>query len=528
MARPRPRPRRREPLPAGPLPLPARPGGAGALSECTDIDPAEAPAAPEAAATFEFDIDPADLPRLLRAPPLMARREGRMRTGTLRTVWHDSATAELAAAGLSLAEHPGLWRLERLRPNGAGDWPPATPAPILDESAQLETLPHRIAGLVPVAAFSGRQRTATLAGPATLTILEGTLRGVAADQPTCRLRLAGAPRDMASLACELAETIVLGIPRAGLAAEAMAVASGIPPEPRRSGTPRVPPGATVDEALCIILSHLTDVILHWSHLAPAGEAPEPVHQMRVAVRRMRSAIGVFRRAAGTTLDEFADPLRTLAATLGAARDWDVFLENTGASVGHAFAGDKRVASLLGAADRKRRDAYAAIATALAAPGFHRLALKLALLPTLRPWAADPDAAETLAGPARPFAARALSRRLRHVLAPGDSLAALPAETRHEVRKQAKRLRYTAEFFAPLFPEKPTRRFLARLETLQEALGAMNDAAAAKTLMTQLAGGADRAFATGAVLGFIAAQTVRAAADTEHVWVKFRKQDKFWP
>jgi len=478
---------------------------------------------------LEFDIDPADLPRLVRAPPVLARREGRLTTSTLRIVWHDSATAALAASGMSLGEQPGLWRLERLYPNGAGDWPPATPAPLLAESEGLEGLSRHIpAPLVPVAAFSGRQRTTALAGAARLTILDGTLRGVASDRPACRLRLAGVSRDMAALAGELAENFVLAIPRAGLAAEAMSVASGIPPAPRRSGTARVPPGASVEEALCIVVSHLADVILHWSQLAPAGETPEPVHQMRVAVRRLRSAIPIFRRAAGAALDEFALPLRSLAATLGAARDWDVFLADTGAAVGHAFAGDKRIESLLAAAERKRRDAYAAIATALAAPGFHRLALKLALLPSLRPWTTDPDAAETLAAPARPYAARALDRRLGHVLAPGDSLAALSTEARHEVRKQAKRLRYTAEFFTPLFAEKPTRRFLARLEALQEALGAMNDAAAAKSLMAQLAGGADRAFATGAVLGFVAAQTARAAADTEHVWAKFRKQDKFWP
>jgi CHAD domain-containing protein len=508
--------------------LSPRSDGDGALTEFSDFDPAEAPAAPEPPAAFEFDMDPADLPKLLRAPPVIARREGRLRTSALRTIWHDSATGELAAAGVSLGEQPGRWRLERLRPNGAGDWYPATPAPLLDEAATLDGLASPVPGpLVPVAAFSGRQRTAALAGPASLTILEGTLRGVATDRPACRLRLAGAPRDMATLAGELAELFTLSIPRAGLAAEAMSVASGVAPAARRIGTARVPSGASVDEAIGIVMSHLADVIFHWAALAPAGETPEPVHQMRVAVRRMRSAISVFRRAAGPTLDEFAGPLRDLAATLGAARDWDVFLAVTGSAVAHAFAGDKRIEGLLGAAERKRRDAYATLATSLAGPDFHSLSLKLALLPSLRPWAHEPADADTLAGPVRSYAARALDRRLRHVAAAGDSLAALPAEARHDVRKQAKRLRYTAEFFTPLFPEKPMRRFLARLEALQEALGSMNDAAAARSLMAQLGGGADRAFACGAVLGFVAGQSVTAAAHMEHVWGKFLRQEAFW-
>jgi CHAD domain-containing protein len=517
--------------------VPQRPAGGAALIEFADIDdpanPAEpAAATPDPAATFEFDMNPEDLPRLLRAPPVMARREGRVRTSVLRTVWHDTATAELASAGLSLSERVGeaqaQWRLERLRPNGAGDWHPATPPPLLGESGDLATLHRPARGpLVPVAAFSGRQRVASLAGPATLTIMDGTLRGVASDRPACRLQLSGAPADMAALAGELAPLFALSVPRAGLAAEAMAVASGVQPAARRTGTPRVPPGASVDEALGIVLSHLADVILHWGHLAPAGETAEPVHQMRVAVRRLRSAISVFRRAAGPVLDGLGAELRALAGTLGAARDWDVFLQDTGAAVAHAFAGDRRVEGLLAAAARKRREAYAALATGLAGQEFRRFAMSLALTPSLRPWAADPGGAAGLGEPARGYAARALDRRLKHVIAPGDSLAILPAEALHEVRKQAKRLRYTAEFFAPLFAEKPTRRFLARLERLQESLGAMNDAAVARSLTAQLGGGADRAFAIGAVQGFVAAGSVRAGADIEHVWGKFRRAEAFW-
>jgi len=524
-------------LPAGPLPAAERTAGAHALIEFADIDdppnPAEPDAAtPAAAVTFEFDMDPQDLPRLLRAPPVMARREGRIRTSVLRSVWHDTATAELATAGLALSEivsdPRGLWRLERLRPNGAGDWLPATPAPLLGESGDLASLRRPALGpLVPVAAFSGRQRVAALAGPATLTIQEGTLRGVASDRPACRLQLCGAPADMAALADELAPLFALTIPRAGLAAEAMSVASGMAPAPRRTGTPRVPPGASVDEALGIVLSHLADVILYWVPLAPAGDTPEPVHQMRVAVRRMRSAISVFRRAAGPVLDGSGAPLRSLAQTLGAARDWDVFLETTGAAVAQASPGDKRIEGLLAAADRKRREAYAALRTALASPDFRRFSMSLALLPSLRPWAADAGGPNALGEPARGYAARALERRLKHVMSPGDSLAALPADTLHEVRKQAKRLRYTAEFFAPLFADKPTRRFLNRLEQLQEALGAMNDAAVARRLMAQLGGGADRAFAVGVVHGFVAAGSARAGTHLEQVWNKFCRADVFW-
>ena len=107
------------------------------------------------------------------------------------------------------------------------------------------------------------------------------------------------------------------------------------------------------------------------------------------------------------------------------------------------------------------------------------------------------------------------------------MAHLPAEALHDIRKHAKRLRYAIEFFSPLFPAKPVRRYLSRLERLQEALGAVNDTAVAAGLMAQLGGDADRAFATGVVLGFGAGQGARAVRRVERAWSRFYRAAPFW-
>ena len=495
-----------------------------------DSRPGEALSSAEPApqVTFEFDLPPTELDLLRRAPAVAARRDGRIRTTAVQIIWHDTATADLFAAGLSLGEQQGVWRLEPLRPNARHDWHPGTKAPLLEEVTDPGLLSETLSGpLVAVAAFSGRQRAVPLAGPATLTLLDGTLRGVASDKPAGRVLLTGAAPDMAALAVDLAAAFALGVPRAGLAAEAIAVARGMAPDARRCGTARVYPGMTVDLALEAVTAHLVDVVLHWSGLVSAGDTPEPVHQMRVAVRRLRSAISVFRRAAGLALDGVGGQLRDLANALGPARDWDVFVGGTGAAVGRAFPGDRRIEALLAAAERRRREAYAALATTLGSTWFRQLAITLALLPSTRPWANAAHDAERLADPARAYAARMLDRRLRHVTAPGHSLAALQPDALHDVRKQAKRLRYAAEFFTPLFTEKSVRRFLKRLEQVQEALGALNDATVTKTLLAQLGTGSDRTFASGAVQGFVAAHSVRASTEADHVWRKFRREQAFW-
>jgi triphosphatase len=501
-----------------------------------EADLAPLPALPPAAAeaTLEFDIEPAALARLLRSPSLATCRTGRARSGAVRIVWHDNAAGDLAAARLAVAEQNGHWRLERLHPAAAPDWPPATPAPVLAEADAPALLGPLVPdALAPVAAFTGRQRSYTLIladAPARLDVLEGALRGIAEDLPACRVRLTGAPSAIATLAIELAQHARLEVPQAGLAACALAVAHGTSVPPRHLGTPHIPHGLSMADAIGAVLSHLADVILHWAPLAPEATTPEPVHQIRVAVRRLRSALVIFRRAApDAPFRELGRDLKALATPLGAARDWDVFLAETGAHVQPAFIGDKRVIALLAAAHRKRGAAYAALGAYLRTESWHRLALYLAVLPTMRPWMAteDPAQQERLAAPAADFAANALHRQYKRMLGAGAEFAALEPAALHELRKQGKKLRYAAEFFTPLFAAKRVRRFTERLVELQETLGAVNDGTVAADLMAELEGGADRAFAVGVVRGYVAATSAPAASRAGKAWRKFTETSPFW-
>jgi triphosphatase len=520
---------------------------------------AENPADTAPAPVIELEVDPADLPKLWRAGPLASGRQGRTRTVVYRRIWHDTAGFALRGHGLALSEQHGIWRLERLNPDGAAAWPPAGPAPILAEAPDLAMLsrkmtPAIVSALVPIAAFTGTRRSLHLhtgGAPARLEILQGALRGVAHDEPACRLILSGPGPAMAALATALSGAVRLSIPRAGLAARAIALAQGTAPSPRQLGAPEIPHGLTVSDALVLVISHLTDVILHWAAVVPAhkpGANAEPVHQMRVAVRRLRSALAIFRRATigqdSTALfRSLGHALRALAAILGAARDWDVFLAGTGAEIGAAFSGDKRVTALLAAASRKRATAYAAVIAHLASPAWHDLALRLALLPAARPWSPPVPAlperdefgelrvlelhANLLAASAEAYASQALHRSLKRVTSAGEDLSALSPDALHEARKNGKQLRYACEFFAPLFPAKPTRRFLERLEDLQEALGAVNDSHVAASLMDQLSAGADGRFASGVVLGYVAATSAPAARRAGKAWSKLLKQPVFW-
>ncbi|WP_158744698.1 CHAD domain-containing protein [Acidisphaera sp. L21] len=478
---------------------------------------------------LEFCLASSDLPRLLRESGV-GRRSGR--GGSIEWIWHDTAEGELAADQVSLCQTKTMWRLEQMCPRTGQIWSPATPAPLLREAADPAAFAPLTSPLMPIAGFRGERRVIQLTPdePATLTILNGALRGVAQERPVCRVIAEGPAAVLQALSTKWAQTVAINVPMASLAAEAVALARGVPPLARRSGGPQVPAGMILSDAIALVIGHLTDAALAEVAGAAAGVSAEPVHAMRVAIRRLRSALSIFRRVADAPeVTAIKDPLRALAQTLGAARDWDVFLEGTGHQIAAAMPGETRITALLAAAAKRRDAAYAALRKEFASAEFRQLVVGLVQLAALRPWMqiADEDRAAKLEDDAAAFAANTLTRRHDHMLSAGADIRELPIEALHEIRKEGKRLRYTAEFFAPLYGERKTKRFLRRVSDLQEVLGHLNDGGAVAGLMQALRGGPDRQFATGAVQGFAAAHAADARDDIAESWKRLRLARPFW-
>jgi CHAD domain-containing protein len=364
-----------------------------------------------------------------------------------------------------------------------------------------------------------------------MTLLMGTVRAVAGEQQISRLHLEGAVQPVQALAVALAGQLQLSVPRACLAAMALAVVSGVPPAARHLGAPELPAGCGIAEAFAHTTGHLTDVILHYApSAATSRDDPEPVHQMRVAVRRLRSAIKVFGRAVRSPEVDAADlGLKALASRLGPTRDWDVFVTETFAIVADAFPGDRHLKRLLAAAERRRRACHSELRTFLESTDFHRLGIELACLAGNTEWQGTLGETEQagLELSLEQFAARVLDRRLKRLIHVETALAELEPSELHAVRLVAKRLRYAAEIFAPLFPAKATSRYLRRLSDLQDRLGMLNDVSVAQALLGELAGGGSQAFASGLVLGFSGAHGGRTRGKIDAVWQKFRRQSPFW-
>lgn len=212
-----------------------------------------------------------------------------------------------------------------------------------------------------------------------------------------------------------------------------------------------------------------------------GRDPEELHQMRVAVRRMRAALN----AARPLLDRsWADELRAelgwLGRALGPVRDADVLLERLR---GRAAAFDRpgRVAAeaLLSALVAQREGARAEMLTALSSQRY------TALLDRLATAVSAPLPAAASSGPGLLDLVRTEFRRLhKAVAAIGEDP---PDEVLHALRIKGKRLRYTAEL-AATSGGKPVRRLVESTVTLQDVLGEHQDACVAQQQVTTLLDG----------------------------------------
>jgi len=251
---------------------------------------------------------------------------------------------------------------------------------------------------------------------------------------------------------------------------------------------RLDPAASSAEAfqalagLCVRQYRLNEIRLL------EASAPEALHQARVSLRRLRSALAIFKPVlADEQVPHFQAEFRWLTAILGEARDLDVLVER-------AAPGDLKVQ--LQAA---REQAYANIKTAIDSSRVRGLLLDFAQWLAIGDWL-NAEATQTLrATPAKAFAKGSLHSLRKRVKKRGAALDTLSDEQRHEVRKAAKRLRYGAEFFGTLFSSgkraRRYRKFTGSLEHLQDQLGALNDLAAAPHVLERL-GLTDQAGADG--------------------------------
>lgn len=242
----------------------------------------------------------------------------------------------------------------------------------------------------------------------------------------------------------------------------------------------------------------------------ADDDIEYVHQARVALRRLRAALRLFRGAVALP-DALAGSLRALAAALGPARDWDVLCRETLPAMAPHYPDPAAWQQGMAVFEARRIEVRAAMREALRAarPGAWLLAFQRWLLQ--RGWRAAPPARRLRQmSPLEDHARLALDQSHRRIVRGARKFERLDASRRHALRILVKRQRYVVEFFRPLFAGCRHTAYPAVLSELQDALGRSNDLQVAWSLLATRAqdAGAMGAFA----LGWLAARRTQPDSD----------------
>jgi inorganic triphosphatase YgiF len=294
------------------------------------------------------------------------------------------------------------------------------------------------------------------------------------------------------------------------------------------------------DAFALILGEgLRQIIANENAILRARDV-EGVHQMRVAIRRLRSALSAFGKAYGHgEMARIKVELAWLAGELGAARDWDVFQARILRPVAEAFPGDFGLEALTEAARKARRAAWDHVLGEVEGERYRVLMVDIAAAISGRTWEdkAIADDARLRGKPspyARPIekvAQKCLDKRLSRATALGERIEELSVAERHELRILLKRLRYAADFLQSCFPDRAAHKYLGALTRLQDIFGELNDAAMAEGLIEKLtAGDAEpRALlrAGGIVTGWHMALSAKLWASARKRWRKFQSVKRFW-
>ena len=483
-------------------------------------------------------------------PAVIAAARGRLRSQRIVSTYYDTPGRDLAAAGVALRlRRAGARWLQTVKGEGAAaagvhrraefEW--RLSAPKLD-LAKLERTPwrklfaRRDGPYRRVFATAVRRSELPLAFAdgtrATLCLDVGEIRAGHRRAPLTEIEVelqSGDPSRLFELAGALAADLPVRVTHTSKADRGYALAGNELPDARRARDVELARDVTAHAALATIGLECIAQIEANAEATLAYSDPEYLHQLRVGWRRLRSLLKLVALIAPPeSIEPLEQELRWLGSVLGPARDWDVFALETLPKIAAEFRGQREIARLRARVAHKRRRAARVAHKAIASARFQRLLLSLGAFFTTLGRAPGSPAAPILArdwiGPLLQQRHDKLTKRARHI-------HRRPPAERHRARVAAKKLRYAAEFFAPLFSGKQAEPYTAALAKLQSALGRLNDLEIAGKLLDELASGGtaapDVAHAHGIVRGWLAASIAPELKRLREARRAFAKCEPFW-
>lgn len=514
-----------------------------------DSDAENAPEGLAAETELKFVLGPTDLRKLSKHPLFAAEATAKR----LTSVYYDTAGFDLHRGRVSLRIRRVAGRfvqtVKRLRMGDVFDrdeWETpvrrqAFDAQTLEGTPVAKLLKKAGGAVVPVfrTSFTRQTRTWIVDGSVIEVALDrGRVQAGAAVMPLAEMEIELKSGEAGALYKLARELFALAPIRLSLTSKSergyRLLAPGVISKASKIGLKN---GMSVRDAFSAITLSCLVQVLEAADVWRRDGSPEGVHQVRVGLRRFRTALKIFEDVVQDDRSAWVEQeVRWLADEMADARSLDVF-------IGEAF--EPRAASLsnpdaatqYGERLKAARDAaYERVAAALTSQRFAALALEIAL------WIEDGDWRNPTAPKRRDavlasiddFSARTLEDLRRAVIKRTKNFEKQDAPTRHKLRIRAKRMRYASDFFCLLYGDadavKKQRRFNGALKPMQDALGRLNDIATAPEIAVAPLDGAasEITFTAGELVG----QLQQPAAKTLHQACAavddFKDAKRFWP
>jgi inorganic triphosphatase YgiF len=501
---------------------------------------------------LKLRIAPEQLARLKRHALLKAHQVTRPTTRRLYNIYYDTPKLELHNSEMALRlRHVGRQWLQTLKGGGSvqaglhqrNEWEVPLSSAKLDFSSPQaaeweEHLPQSLRKKlhpVFVTDFFRNSRMLLWQGAQIEFCMD---RGVISTEqhstPVCELELelkSGDPQQLVELALALLEIVPFELESVSKAEQGYRLLTGYAEHPVKGVTPALARTDTLAEVLKTLiwsgLQHFQNNLFG----AMAKDDAEYLHQVRVALRRLRVVLRMAEKAcADQQLAGLHKDVSDLCVALGRIREWDVFIAQTVQPICMRMPGHAGLQALLSASERQRTACYMSLRGDAQARELQRLLLRFAIWMNGAYWQQSAWQHEETAQPAQDFATHHLNKLAKRFALSGQQLSAADAARLHALRIVAKKLRYSAEFFAVLFDKQKSKSYLAALSEVQEVLGQINDVAVAHRLLDGLVADAALAAYQEAVVlarGWIAHDLSRLLTGLRKSMQKFNKQPVFW-
>jgi len=297
------------------------------------------------------------------------------------------------------------------------------------------------------------------------------------------------------------------------------------------------PSVSADDAFRLTLQQCKWHIIANVPAVLEAHAPEGVHQLRVALRRLRVALASFdEKFRAPPMEALRMRAQILAQGLAPARDLDVFMDELFEPAARANGSVEAFAVLRERAGAARREAWADAVREVSGLAFRTFLHDLGEAVDEKLWCDGLRGLVAFEQPATDLANRVLGHRLKAAKKRARQLESLNEAERHRLRIALKKLRYTAEFFAPLYPADAVAPFIKRLSQMQDILGLLQDVAVARKTLAHLieeppeerrGPRADLSFAAGIVYGWHLDRSANAWSEAVSRWKRFAKAKPFW-